>query len=202
MAKRVFLFWGLTCVILLSGIVQADASSILLEFSGSIVKKINGKRYQAQIYCKGSLLRLEYQYAIRTERGFSSIEIVRPDDAEVWYLLAQQKELLVIPLEADDVLPTRPELPGERDRILVGESSVAGRQAKLYEIQSDHGGRRERFYEWVDAEAEIVLKLVSRDRDWSFEYERIRLSRQPAYYFDAPPGYTRREVSGNGRRKG
>ena len=33
------------------------------------------------------------------------------------------------------------------------------------------------------------MKLVSRDREWSFEYERFRLSPQPAYYFEEPQGY-------------
>ena len=36
------------------------------------------------------------------------------------------------------------------------------------------------------------MKLVSRDREWSFEYERFRLSPQPAYYFEEPPGYKKR----------
>ena len=63
---------------------------------------------------------------------------------------------------------------------------------KFFEVQTDHHGRVERFYEWVDLDTGVVLKLVSRDRDWSFEYERFRLSPQPAYYFEEPPGYKKR----------
>ena len=70
---------------------------------------------------------------------------------------------------------------------------AAGRSARLYEVQTDQDGTVERFYEWVDVETGMVLKLVSRDRDWSFEYERLRLSPQPDYYFVEPPGYKRRE---------
>jgi len=50
----------------------------------------------------------------------------------------------------------------------------------------------ERFFEWIDLETGMVLKLVSQDRDWSFEYQRVRFSPQPAYYFDEPPGYKKR----------
>jgi hypothetical protein len=75
---------------------------------------------------------------------------------------------------------------------LIGEATAVGRAAQLYEVQTDRHGRTERFYEWVDREADIVLKLISRDRDWSFEYERIRWSAQPDYYFDQPPGYKKR----------
>lgn len=162
------------------------------EFSGTIVKQVNGKRYQAQVFGKGNRLRLEYKYALRTEHGYAAIEIIRPDQSETWYLLAQRKELLVTPLNPDDVLPVRPALPGERARTLVGEGTAAGRPAQLFEVETDRHGKLERFYEWVDSEAGVVLKLVSRDRDWAVAYERFRLSPQPDAYFQEPPGYKKR----------
>ena len=165
------------------------------EFSGGIIKQVNGKKYQAQVFAKGDRLRLEYKYAIRTDYGYAAIEIIRLDLAEAWYLLAQQKELLVAPLDPDDVLPMQPALPGERGRTLVGESTAVGRSAQLYEVQTDRAGRMEQWYEWVDVETGLVLKLVSRDRDWSFAYERIRWSPQPNQYFNEPLGYQRRQVS-------
>jgi hypothetical protein len=165
------------------------------EFSGSIIKQVNGKKYQAQVFAKGDRLRLEYKYAIRTDYGYAAIEIIRLDRTEAWYLLAQQKELVVTPLDPDDVLPMQPTLPGERSRMLVGESTVVGRTAQLYDVQTDRHGRMEQWYEWVDAETGLVLKLVSRDRDWSFAYERIRWSSQPSEYFNEPPGYRKRQTA-------
>jgi len=176
---------------------SGETLPIQAEFSGTIIKQVKGKKYQAQVFAKGDRLRLEYKYAIRTAYGYAAIEIIRLDQSETWYLLAQQKELLVTPLNPDDVLPIQSTLPGEKSRTLVGDATAAGRLAQLYEVQTDHDGRTERFYEWVDKESGIVLKLVSQDRDWSFEYVRIRLSPQPAYYFDEPPGYKKR-VSASG----
>ena len=169
-----------------------DAAVPSAEFSGSLVKTVKGRQYHAQVFAKGDRLRLEYKYAIRTERGYAAIEIIRLDKSETWYLLAQQKELLVTGLSQDDLLPIHPALPGERDRILVGDATVAGRATQLFEVQTDHDGRVERFYEWVDLDTGVVLKLVSRDREWAFEYERFRLSPQPIYYFEEPPGYKKR----------
>jgi hypothetical protein len=162
------------------------------EFSGTVTKQVNGKRFQAQVFAKADRLRLEYKYALRTPYGYAAIEIIRPDRAETWYVLAQKKELLVTPLNADDVLPIQPTLPGERSRTAVGEAAAAGRAARLFEVETERNGRVERFYEWVDQESGVVLKLVSRDRDWSVQYERFRLSPQPEYYFEAPPGYRKR----------
>lgn len=176
----------------LSSAIAEENISRHHEFSGSLLKQVNGKKYQAQVFAKGDRLRLEYKYAIRTDYGYAAIEIIRLDQSEAWYLLAQQKELLVTPLDPDDVLPMQASLPGEQGRTLIGEATAVGRAAQLYEVQTDRHGRTERFYEWVDLEADIVLKLISRDRDWSFEYERIRWSAQPDYYFDQPPGYKKR----------
>jgi hypothetical protein len=164
------------------------------EFSGRLVVSVNGKQRQAQVFGKGDRLRLEYKYAVRTERGFVAIEIIRPDYAEVWYVLPQQRELLVMPL-AEDIIPTRPKLSGETTRTLIGPAMVADRPARLFDVQTERHGRGERFYEWVDEEMDIVLKLVSQDRDWSFQYERIRKSPQPAMYFEGPPGYKKRASS-------
>lgn len=161
------------------------------DFSGSLIKKAEGRRHQAQVFAKGDRLRLEYKYALKTDRGYAAIEIIRLDKLETWYVLAQRKELLVTPLDPKEVLPIRPALPGEIQRVLVGAARTGGREAQLYEVQTDYNGRAERFFEWVDLESGVVLKLVSRDRDWSIEYERFRLSPQPEYYFDEPPGYTK-----------
>lgn len=196
------LLFGAPTWLLISSAIAKEAISNRHEFSGSILKQVNGKKYQAQVFAKGDRLRLEYKYAIRTEYGYASIEIIRLDQSEAWYLLAQQKELLITPVDPDDVLPMQASLPGERGRTLVGDATAAGRAARLYEVQTDRNGRAERFYEWVDLEADIVLKLVSRDRDWSFEYERIRWSPQPSYYFDEPPGYKRRAGATAPRQQG
>lgn len=161
------------------------------EFSGRLVLGMNGKQRQAQVYGKGDRLRLEYKYAARTERGFAAIEIIRPDRAEVWYVLPQPRELLVMPL-TDDIIPTGPTLIGETTRTLIGPAVIADRPTRLFDVQTERNGRRERYYEWVDEEMGIVLKLVSQDRDWSFHYQRIRKSSQPAMYFEEPPGYTKR----------
>lgn len=188
---------GARCLAVVSIVALSMASSIVegsdrlpveAEYSGTLIKRVDGKRYQAQVFAKGDRLRVEYKYAVRTELGFSAIEIIRPDLGETWYLLPQLKQLLVVPI-TDDTLSMRVELVGETSRTAVGDATVAGRAALLFEVHVERQGVPERFYEWVDAEAGIVLKLVSQDRDWSFEYERIRMSTQPSLYFDEPTGY-------------
>ncbi|MGZ8393214.1 MAG: hypothetical protein ACXWWJ_00460 [Nitrospira sp.] len=181
-----------------TGLRAADQPGILespiaqqAEFSASLVKQVEGRRFEAQVFAKGDRLRLEYKYAVKTELGYSSIEIIRLDKGESWFLLAQRRQILSAPVKSDDILPIQPGLPGEKSRALVGDATTIGRPSKLYEVRVDYNGRNERFYEWVDVETGVVLKLVSQDREWSVEYLRIRFSPQPAYYFEEPTGYKR-----------
>lgn len=185
---------------LFSFVEGGETLSRELGFSGRLLKRVDGKEHQAQVFGKGDRLRLEYKYAIRTERGFAAIEIIRADLAEMWYVLPQQRELLVMPL-TEEIMPIGPRLVGETNRTLIGSAVVIDRPTQLFDIRTEREGREERFYEWVDDEMGIVLKLVNQDRDWSFQYERIRRSPQPAVYFDEPPGYQKRRGSADGRRE-
>lgn len=163
----------------------------LVEFSASLVKRVEGRRFEAQVFAKNDRIRLEYKYAVKTELGYSSIEIIRLDKRESWFVLAQRRQILPVPVKPEEILPIQSTLPGEQSRTLIGDATTIGRASRLYEVGVDYNGRNERFYEWVDVETGIVLKLVSQDRDWSIEYVRLRLSPQPDYYFEAPTGYQR-----------
>ncbi|HWI68401.1 MAG TPA: hypothetical protein VNS88_08470 [Nitrospiraceae bacterium] len=111
-----------------------DGAISSAEFSGSVVKTVKGRQYHAQVFAKRYRLRLEYTHAIRTERGYTSIEIIRLDKSETWYLLAHRKELLVIGLDSDNLLPILPVLPGEMDRVMVGDATTAARATQLFEV--------------------------------------------------------------------
>lgn len=184
-----------------------DSSSVpsvtqSVEFSASLVKRVEGRRFEAQVFAKSDRIRLEYKYAIKTELGYSSIEILRLDKRESWFLLAQRRQILSLPIKPEEILPIQPTLPGEHSRTLIGDATTIGRASRLYEVRVDYNGRNERFYEWVDVETGIVLKLVSQDRDWSIEYLRFRLSPQPDYYFEEPTGYQRWVPKPNAQERG
>ncbi len=95
-----------------------------------------------------------------------------------------------VPLTSEYLLPFSVTLEGETSRILIGDSVVDGRPAVLYEVViQNQAGQREQFFEWVDPDRDVLLKLVSQDRDWFVEYGHVVLSSQPDYYFNPPLGY-------------
>ncbi len=166
-----------------------------VEFSARLKWRAGGKTSKAQLFVKGDRYRIEHFGGIRTDLGYASVTIVRLDKQKVWYVLSKRRLVVVVPLTVDFLLPLSIQLEGEVERTLIGDAMVGDRSAKLYEVVVDRNGRRERFYEWVDEERNLLLKLVSQDRDWSVEYERIVQSEQPDYFFETPLGYQKFEVT-------
>ena len=61
--------------------------------------------------------------------------------------------------------------------------------ALLYAVTVGSGATAERYYQWVSVEHRFPLRTVSRDRDWSIEYEHVVFSKQTEFFFEPPLGY-------------
>lgn len=164
-----------------------------LEFSAKVIQRSGGRLREAQLFVKGDRYRLEHRGGVQTDLGYAGVSIVRLDKQEVWFLLSQRRQFLVVPIRADHRLPLTSHLEGEASRLLIGDASSAGRPARLYEVTIVRAGGAERYYEWVDVEQDLPLKLMSLDRDWSVEYQHVVFSKQADYFFEVPLGYRRWE---------
>ena len=166
-----------------------------IEFSARLTWRSGGKTSKAQLFVKGDRYRIEHMAGVRTDLGYAGVTIIRLDKQKVWYVLSQRRLVVAVPLTVDYLLPFTVPLDGETARTLIGDAFAGGRPAKLFEVVVDRSGRRETFFEWVDIERDVLLKLVSQDRDWSVEYEHIVYSTQPEFYFEPPLGYQRIEAT-------
>jgi hypothetical protein len=169
--------------------VESPDTSVV-EFSARLVWKTNGRKATAQLFVKNDRYRIEHMGGVKTELGYAGVTIVRLDEQKVWYILSKRRTVVSVPLTSDYLLPFSVTLEGETGRTLIGESMVGDRSAVLYElVVQDRFGQTERFFEWVDPDRNVLLKLVSQDRDWFVEYGHVVLSPQPEYYFNPPLGY-------------
>lgn len=166
-----------------------------LEFSARLTWRTGKHSSKAQLFVKGDRYRIEHLGGIKTDLGYATITIVRLDQGQVWYVLSQQRLVVAVPLTTDDVLPLDIRLEGEVSRSLVGDAMVGENEATLYDVKVNRNGHQERYYEWVDEPRQLLLKLVSQDRNWSVEYERVVQSPQPEYFFEPPLGYRTIEAS-------
>jgi hypothetical protein len=161
-----------------------------IELSARLVWKTGGRIAKAQLFVKKDRYRIEHFGGVRTELGYAGVTIVRLDEQKVWYVLSQRRMVVSVPLTSDYLLPFSVQLEGETSRTFIGDSVVGTQPALLYEVMvQDRFGQTERFFEWVDPERNILLKLLSQDRDWFVEYSHVVLSPQPDYFFEAPLGY-------------
>ena len=161
-----------------------------VEFSARLVWKNNGRTAKAQLFVKNDRYRIEHMGGVKTVLGYAGVTIVRLDEQKVWYILSKRRTVVSVPLTSDYLLPFSVTMEGEIGRTLIGKSMVGDRSAVLYElVVQDRSGQTERFFEWVDPDRNILLKLLSQDRDWFVEYEHVVLSPQPDYYFNPPLGY-------------
>jgi len=160
------------------------------EFSARLVWKTGGRIAKAQLFVKNDRYRIEPSGGIRTELGYAGVTIVRLDEQKTWYVFSQRRMVVSVPLTSDYLLPFSVQLEGETSRTVIGESVVGDQPALLYEVVvQNRFGQAERFFEWVDPDRNILLKLLSQDRDWFVEYHHVVLSPQPDYFFEPPLGY-------------
>jgi len=161
-----------------------------VEFSARLAWKTGGRLAKAQLFVKKDRYRIEPSGGIRTDLGYASVTIVRLDEQKIWYVLSQRRMIVSVPLTSDYLLPFSVQLEGETSRTFIGDSVVGTQPALLYEVVvQDRFGQTERYFEWVDPGRNILLKLLSQDRDWFVEYHHVVVSPQPDYFFEAPLGY-------------
>ena len=166
------------------------ASHSPTEFSARLLWKTGGRIAKGQLFVKNDRYRIEPAGGIRTALGYAGVLIIRLDERKTWYVLSQRRMIVSVPLTLDYLLPFSVQLEGETSRTLIGESLVGNQPALLYDLEvKNRFGQLERYFEWVDPQREILLKLLSQDRDWFVEYHHVVLSSQPDYYFEAPLGY-------------
>jgi len=184
------------------GFDKASAASTIisdpssgLEFSARLTWRTGKRSSKAQLFVKDDRYRIEHLGGIKTDLGYATITIVRLDKRKVWYVLSQRRLVVAVPLTTDYVLPLTVRLEGEVSRSLIGDAMVGEDSATLYDVEVNRNGHQERYYEWVDESRQLLLKLVSQDRNWSVEYERVVQSKQPEYYFETPLGYKKIEAS-------
>ena len=182
-------------VLLASAEVHSPDPPSPLEFSARLIWRTDGKTSKAQLFVKGDRYRIEHQGGIPTDLGYASVTIVRLDRQQIWYIFSHRRLVLSVPMNPDYLLPFSVALKGEMKRTLIGDAFAGKRPARLYEVLVvNPDGQEETYFEWVDAERDVLLKLLSQDRDWSVEYEHVTISKQPEYFFEAPLGYRKIEA--------
>ena len=170
-------FWGALLVLTVPGGVWGA------EFSAAMLVKDDAKIMPGKLQVSNGKLRQEFT----DERG-QTITIVRPDLKVVWVVLSPQGSYMEIPLTT--ILPGQfiqipPQAAGKR---LVGQERLNGYDTEKYEVSVPVGRGLEKQTYWVAPQLGLPIKMESRERRFSLEYQSIREEKVADRQFNLPPG--------------
>ena len=171
-------FFMLPLFLLLAG------SAAAAQFSALMMIKDGSKVVPGKIYVQDGKLRQEF-----SDAEGQTITIVRPDKKAIWFIMAQERAYVEMPLKK--------KLPGQFIQIpadalskrLVGKETVAGYEAEKYQVTVREGGGPEIQFIWVATKLGTPVKMTSRGGNFSVEYQSIKEGPQADRLFDLPPGY-------------
>jgi hypothetical protein len=160
-------------------IIADDATA--LDFSAERIVKSGKSVVTAHVNATDDRWRFEFA----RPQGDASIIIVRMDRQRSWLILSTRRQYLEVPIARDHQLAVSETMEGERSRELVGEQTLHGYPTELFEVTvSDHGGAH--YYQWVTKVQRFPVKTVSKEGNWSEEFQRVIFTKQSPFLFELP----------------
>ncbi len=158
-------------------------------FSADVVSKAVGMTQSGKIYFGGNKWRME-----SSARGMKSIAIYRADKKLMWLLMPQQKMYMEQKLTEEQMMGYAEKLPGEIERVRVGQERISGIMCDKYKITYKLAGTNEIVaYQWLSRDG-IPIKSAAGDGSWYVVYKNVKIGGQPASLFELPQGYKKWEM--------
>lgn len=153
-----------------------------LDFSAERVVKQGKSVVTAHVNAKEDRWRLEFAQP----QGVASVVIVRRDLNVAWLIVSQRRQYLEVPIAPEYRLELGDRMEGEQSRELVGEQVLNGHAAELFDVAVVERGERRHYYRWVTKAERFPVKTVSKEGNWSEEYQRLIFTEQTPLLFELP----------------
>ncbi|MDD5583635.1 MAG: DUF4412 domain-containing protein [Candidatus Omnitrophica bacterium] len=173
--KVLMLFVGLTLCVLP---VCAHAA----DFSADVVQKTKEFTAQGKIFTSGDKTRMEVPEATT---------IIRSDKNIMWVLMPGQNMYMEQPIGTNNIAVAREKMPGEIERVAMGQETINGQMTTKYRIVYLDDGTKTTIYQWFAKDLAIAVKTMTEDGSWATEYTNIKIGKQPDSLFEIPSGYTK-----------
>ena len=160
--------------------IFAGAGMGEVDFSADMVMKSEGQQMQSTLFVSGQKSRMQSQMGTM---------IVRSDKNVSWMIMQNEQMYMENPINPKQTPKTSREMPGETERVLIGEESINGKMAKKFKVTYVENGNQTSAYQWIADEFPIPVKMEALDGSWMVEYQNIKLGKQPDILFEVPQGY-------------
>jgi hypothetical protein len=161
-------------------VIAEDATA--LDFSAERIVKSGKSVVTAHVNATNDRWRFE----LARPQGDASIIIVRMDRQSSWLILSKRRQYLEVPIARDHQLAVCETMEGELSRELVGEQTLNGYPTELFEVTVSENGGERHYYQWVTKVQRFPVKTVSKEGNWSEEFQRLIFTKQSPFLFELP----------------
>lgn len=154
-----------------------------LDFSADMVSSVKGGgSFTGQIFTAKDKVRMDMA-------GMTTI--TRMDKNVTWVIMPAQAMYMEQPIDMDKVVSATDKVPGEIERILLGQETIDGRATTKYKIAYISKDIRAEVFQWIDNASSIPIKTQSVDGNWAMEYRNLKTGTQDPSLFEVPAGYNK-----------
>jgi hypothetical protein len=170
-------FWLVSIVV--GGSAHTAAA---LDFFGERIVKSGKSVVTAHVNAKEDRWRLEFA---DPQRG-ASVIIVRKDRDTSWLILSKRRQYAEVPIAKEHLLSMNETMEGELSREFIGTQALNGYPTELFEVTVSDEGVPRRYFQWVTTVQRLPIKTVSKEGNWSEEFQRVKFLDQPSFLFELP----------------
>jgi len=191
--KRMLLQIAVTiCMSMFAGTALAGMWGEFKNFSADIETTMKQGVHASKMYYKDTKMRME-----TSEKGHSSITIMRPDKKVMWMVMPQEKSYMEMSLDMNKDMQSKLYDPNIKvDKQFIANEVVEKHPTKKYRMTIITDGKKENtghVWEATDL-SNFPVKYESEDKSVTTIYRNIKTGGVSDSMFEVPSGYTKMEM--------
>lgn len=153
-----------------------------LDFSAEWIVKSGKAVVRAHVNAKADRWRFEFAQP----QGGASIIIVRKDRNASWLILSKRRQYAEVPIARNHLLQMSETMEGELSREYIGAQILNGHPTELFEVTVSENGGLRHYFQWITTAQRFPVKTVSKEDNWSEEFQRLMFVEQSTFLFELP----------------
>jgi len=171
--------WVWSVAILISSPAHQAAA---LDFSAEWIVKNEKTVVRAHVNAKDDRWRFEFAQP----QGAVCVIIVRKDRNASWLILSKRRQYAEVPIAKNHLLQVSERMDGELSREYIGAELLHGHPTELFEVTVSENGDQRHYYQWITTVQRFPVKTVSKEGNWSEEFQRLMFVKQSEFLFELP----------------
>lgn len=101
-------------------------------------------------------------------------------------ILSRWRQYAEVPISKNHMLQTSGTMERELSREYIGAELLNGHPTELFEVTVSENGDRRHYFQWITTAQRFPVKTISKEDNWSEEYQRLMFIEQSMFLFELP----------------